>query len=336
MKIAYCAKEAWEEAYIKEKLVGHEVVCKVGSLQEHTDWSDPEAEVLCIFVNSKAGAAEMDRFPATKLIATRSTGFDHIDLAEAKKRGIAVVSVPSYGVNTVAEFAFALILALSRKVCDAYDRVREEGSFSQAGLTGFDLEGKVLGVVGCGRIGIHSVKIGRGFGMTVLGFDPMQKPELAQEFGFTYASLEDVLKKSDVITVHAPYMKETHHLINAGNIGLMKKTAILVNTARGPIVETEAVIKALNEGTIAGAGLDVLEHEEMMQDEHSGVLPPNTEAEAMRIALYNRTLAQHPKAIVTPHIAFDTQEALERILNTTAENITAFSQGTPQNLVPLP
>lgn len=330
MKIAYAAKEAWEEASIKEKLPEHEVEVRVGSLQKHADWSDSSVQTLCVFVNSKVGVDEMNRFPALTLIATRSTGFDHIDLAEAENRGITVVNVPSYGVNTVAEFAFALILTLSRHVYDARKRVKEEGSFSQVGLTGFDLEGKTLGVVGCGRIGIHSVKIGRGFGMKVVAYDPKENHELPAQFGFTYSTLENLLREADVVTIHAPYMKETHHLINSSNISLMKKTAILVNTARGPIVETTALVCALDSDMIAGVGLDVLEHEEMMQDSaHTTTLDP----EVIRNIANNRTLAQHPKAIVTPHIAFDTQEALERILNTTAQNIIAFTNGTPENVV---
>ena len=220
-----------------------------------------------------------DKYPKLKLIATRSTGFDHIDLAEAKVRGVAVASVPSYGVNTVAEFAFALILALSRRVCEAHEQVSETGSFSQERLRGFDLQDKTIGIVGCGHIGIHAVKIANGFGMKALVFDAHQDDALAKENNFTYASLEELMGQSDIITLHVPYNEHTHHLINLQNISLIKKGAYLINTARGAVVETEAIIAALKNGTLAGAGLDVLEEEGDMSDELTLLSGPHPKEE---------------------------------------------------------
>ena len=221
---------------MKEKLAGVDVVFNLGNMQEVTT-GDADADALCVFVNSHVGALELDRFPKLKVIVTRSTGFDHIDVPEAKKRGIAVASVPSYGVNTVAEFAFALLLALSRRICDANERVVKTGSFAQEGLTGFDLEGKAIGVVGCGRIGLHMVKIANGFGMHVLVFDPHRDEKLAHDLNFTYGTLEELLAQSDVISLHVPYNEHTHHLINKENISLMKKGAYLINTSRGAVLE---------------------------------------------------------------------------------------------------
>ncbi len=332
MKLLYVGKEAWEEAYVKEKLAGTDVAFHLGKLEDLTE-RDESVEMLSIFVDAHIGATEFDRYPNLKLIATRSTGFDHIDLAEAKKRGISVASVPSYGVNTVAEFAFALLLALSRRIALAHERVKEEGSFSQEGLTGFDLEGKTMGIVGCGHIGLHSVRIANGFGMNVLVTDARQDPALAESNHFTYATLDDLLAQSDVISLHVPYMPATHHLINKENIGKIKRGAYLINTARGAVVETEALVMALKDGTLGGAGLDVLEEEGDMNDELQLLTSPHPKEAELKVVLENHYLMSHPRVIVTPHIAFDTTEAIQRILDTTVENISAFEKGTPQNIL---
>ena len=314
MKLIYFAKEEWEISYVKQKLPG------VLFVQE----GDADAEAISVFVNHPVDAAEMDKYPKLKLIATRSTGVDHIDAEEAKKRGITVASVPGYGTPTVAEFAFALVLALSRKVCDAHKQVTETGSFSQNGLTGFDLAGKTIGVVGCGKIGQHTARIAKGFGMQVLVSDAFKNDALAKEIGFTYAELPELLGASDIISLHVPYMKETHHLINMGNIGQIKKGAYLINTARGAVVETAALVKALEDGVLAGAGLDVLEEEGDMQDEMHLLSGLHPKEEELKVVLENHYLIDHPRVIITPHIAFDTREAIERILDTTVENIKSL------------
>ena len=323
MKVIYFAKEEWEINYVKQKLPG------VLFVQE----GDPDAEVISVFVNHPVNAAEMDKYPKLRLIATRSTGTDHIDAQEAQKRGITVASVPGYGAPTVAEFAFALLLALSRKVCDAHKQVTETGSFSQSGMTGFDLAGKTIGVVGCGKIGQHTARIAKGFGMKVLVCDAHHDDKLAGEIGFAYAELPELLGASDVISLHVPYIKETHHLINRQNISQIKKGAYLINTARGAVVETAALVKALEEGILAGAGLDVLEEEGDMQDEMHLLSGAHPREEELKVVLENHYLIDHPRVIITPHIAFDTREAIERILDTTVENITTFASGTPKNLL---
>lgn len=332
MKTLYFAKEPWEEEYIKTKLPAETVFFggAIGEVpNEHAD-----AEIISVFVDKPLGAAEMSRFPKLKLIATRSTGFDHIDVAEAKKRGVAVATVPFYGENTVAEFAFALLLALSRRVCEAHEQVSETSSFSQRGLTGFDLMGKTLGVVGGGHIGMHSVKIANGFGMHVLVSDPHPDQALAQANNFAYASLDELLAQSDIVTLHVPYNAHTHHLLNAQKFALMKKGSYLINTARGGVVETAALVQALQDGTLAGAGLDVLEEEGEMSDEMTLMSAAHPKEEELKVMLQNHFLMTHPRVIVTPHIAFDTREALVRILDTTTANITGFIDGKPQNLLP--
>ncbi|MFZ3043523.1 MAG: NAD(P)-dependent oxidoreductase [Minisyncoccia bacterium] len=332
MKIHYFSGEDWEEAYVRTKLPNEEIIFHTESFGALPELTDPEADVLCSFIESPIGEVQMSRFPALKLIATRSTGYDHIDLVAAKARGITVVNVPFYGENTVAEFAFALLLALSRRTIDADERVRA-GTFSPAGLRGFDLAGKTFGVVGCGHIGLHAIRMANGFGMNVIGFDMHPDAELARTLGFTYASLPELLAQSDIITLHVPYNPHTHHLINKENIGTIKKGAYLINTARGAVVETEALVEALKSGILAGAGLDVLEEEGDINDATALLSAAHPREEELRITLANHYLIGHPRVIVTPHLAFNTQEAVERILDTTIENIRSFDTGVPANAV---
>ncbi len=278
-------------------------------------------DIAGVFMDSPVSADVIAALPELKFIATGSTGFDHVDLAAAGARGIPVSSVPTYGENTVAEFAFALILALSRKMIEAELRVRDEHKFSTEDLCGFDLAGKTIGVVGTGHIGKHAVRMAKGFNMNIVAYDVYHDDAFAKEMGFTYLSLEDLLAQSDIITVHAPYLPSTHHLINMGNVHLIKKGALLVNTARGAIVETAALVVALKDGTLAGVGVDVLEEEAMMKEGD------------MRI---DAELIGMPNVIVTPHNAFNTHEAFLRILDTTIDNIVAFANGAPINVVKLP
>jgi D-lactate dehydrogenase len=334
MKIVSFYNEPWEKEYLAEKLKGHEIVFYDGILQDHEDVADPDMEVLSVFVKSHVGAKEMDQFPNLKFIATRSTGFDHIDLEEAKARGIVVSNVPTYGENSVAEMAFALLLALSRRVYDGYKQVVEESNFSPKGLTGFDLKDKVLGVVGTGHIGSYAIRMGNGFGMEVIAFDPYGNEELAKELGFRYVdTLDELFGQSDVITLHVPHNEHTHHMINMESIGKIKKGAVLLNTARGPVVETMALVKALEEGILAGAGLDVLEEENFMLDETALLREDMPTSESLRNVLANQYLIDHPRVIVTPHNAFNTTEALHRILDTTVENIEGFVKGEPMRVV---
>src|SRR3989344_1740116 len=333
MKIHYFSGEGWEEAYVRERLPNEEIIFHEGTLATFPDLADAQAEALCIFIDSPIGASELKRFPNVKLIATRSTGFDHIDTAEAVRRGITVANVPFYGENTVAEFTFALVLALSRRVIDADECVRETGTFSLTGLRGFDLAGKTLGVVGTGHIGAHVIRIAQGLDMKVLGFDTLPNENRAHELHFPYVPLQELLSSSDIVTLHVPYNAHTHHLINREAINSFKKGSYLINTSRGAVVETNALVEALKNGTVAGAALDVLEEEGELNDEVALLTAQHPNEGAIKIALENHYLIQHPRVIVTPHCAFNTTEAVKRILDTTIENIKGFSSGSPTNTV---
>lgn len=332
MKIALLELQPWEEKFLRGRVDGtHAIVALPGVLEDKQLATIADAEIVSPFIYSKLTAERLTKLPKLKMISTRSTGFDHIDMAECARRGITVCNVPFYGENTVAEHTFALILALSRKVHEAFVRVRA-GNYSLEGLRGFDLKDKTIGVVGAGRIGLHVIRIARGFGMKVLAFDVKRDNFWAEVLGFEYAELNDLLGRSDIITLHAPYNRHTHHLINMENIHKIKRGAILINTARGGLVNTDALLKALDDGILGGAGLDVMEGEEAIYEE-SALLGDATNPEKLRTAIQNHVILKKPNVVFTPHNAFNSQEALERILATTAENITAFTAGAAKNVV---
>lgn len=300
----------------------------------HTEVKKNEAEILSIFIRSQITNEILDRFPRLRLVTTRSAGFNHIDITACANRNITVCYVPLYGENTVAEHTFALILALSRNVHKAYLRTIRE-NFSLEGLQGFDLKGKTLAVVGAGRIGLHVIKFARGFDMNVLAVDPTPDPFLAEVLQFRYTTLEEALPQADILSLHAPLNESTHHMLNQENLPKIKKGALLINTARGELIDTDALLTALNSGAVAGAGLDVLEGEEMFIEEEK-LFDPHTSPETLSTVLKNHLLLNREDVVITPHIGFDSREAVQRIRETTADNITAFLAGNPQNIVKVP
>lgn len=334
MKLGFFEIEGWEKDIISERFAGETISFFEQKLDLDNLPPETDFEIISIFVNSKITSEVLKHFPNLKFITTRSTGFDHINSNACKEAGVAVSYAPGYGDNTVAEFAFGLILNLTRKMYHCIDRIKESGSFSLEGLRGVDIKGKILGVVGTGRIGKEVIKIAKGFGMSVIAFDPYPDNNFQKEAGFEYLSLEEVLKKSDIVTLHCPYLKSTHHLINKQNIMTMKKGSYIINTARGAIVETEALVQALQQGILAGVGLDVLEEEGEVKDELNILADGHPNEATLKNMLYDHILMEMPNVLVTPHNAFNTGEALERILNTTIQNIEGFSLGKPINLIP--
>ncbi len=331
MKIAFFEVTPQEKEFLRAQKELKGAAYYAEEIQKAPAAAYQNADIVSVFIYSQVKADVLKKAKKLRLVATRSTGFDHIDVKTCRQRGITVSTVPHYGENTVAEHTFALILALSRKLHQAYVRT-VRGDFSFTGLQGFDLKGKTLGVVGTGRIGLHVIRMAKGFGMEVLAYDKFKNSLMAETLGFVYAGLEELLKKSDIVTLHAPYMPETHHLINKDNIGLMKQGALLINTARGGLVDTEALTRALDSGRLAGAGLDVLEGEDLIKEENQ-VLSKNFPENKMRTLLQNHILLHRENVVITPHIAFNSREALFRILQTTVDNIRAFRAGAPENIV---
>ncbi|MCE5338746.1 MAG: NAD(P)-binding domain-containing protein [Methanomicrobiaceae archaeon] len=289
------------------------------------------AEGIGVFVMSRVTREVIDRLPNLKMIAAMSTGFDHIDFVACRERNIAVCNVPHYGESTVAEFAFGLILALARRFRPTFSRV-DRGDFSRVGLQGMDLAGKTLGLIGTGRIGSHLARIAHAAEMEVIAYDLRPNPALTEDYGVRYMDLDDVLRQADVISLHVPHTKATHHLIDAERLRLVKNTALLVNTSRGGVVDIRAVAGALREGRLGGVALDTFEGEEVwIEEEFAGA--EEAPADELRDALASFGLLHSDKAILTPHNAFNTREAVDRILATSIENIRDFFAGTPQNIV---
>ena len=312
-------------------LAGHDIVYIDGSVSPEALKEHADAEVVSLFVASAFTREHMAALSNLKCIAARSTGIDNIDVAAAKERSIAISNAPSYGARTVAEFTFSLLLAISRRLPEAANQVRQEGKFETRALEGFDLYGKTIGVIGTGAIGKNVVKIAQGFGMRVLMFDkfPAQGLETTDA---KYVSFDELLAQSDIVTLHVPYFPENHHLLGSEAVAKMKRGAYIINTARGELIDTNALLGALKNGAVAGAGLDVLEGERALKDEMELVM--GTESiNTLKAVIRDHMLIDMPRVIVTPHIAFFSREAYTEILSTSAKNIANFAAGTPSNIV---
>jgi D-lactate dehydrogenase len=325
-KIVFFEIKDWEKKYLKTKLKGHilkfyETTINDVDINEFKDF-----DIISVFIYSKVDKKIISAMPNLTIITTRSTGFDHIDTKLCNKKKITVCNVPFYGENTVAEHTFALILSLSRNIHKSYVRTLND-DFSIEGLTGFDLKGKTLGVIGGGHIGMHVAKMANGFGMKVLVYDINRQGFLSEILNYSYASLDDILKNSDIISLHVPYNKFTHHIINKDNIKMIKKGSIFINTARGQLVDTDALYEALKSGRIGGAGLDVLEGEELIKEEKELLHDKKNNAEKLALLYRNHEICRMDNVVFTPHNAFNSKEALFRILDTTLENIKSCING---------
>ena len=332
MRRAFFEMSATDADYVWKRLERAETYVSPESFGAESFAEAGTCEILSTFIHGHLNETTLRGLPKLRMIATRSTGYDHVDLNYCRARGITLCNVPVYGDNTVAEHTFALILALSRKVIQAHNRART-GDFSLSGLQGFDLRNRVLGVVGTGHIGIHVIRIARGFMMKVIAFDSRPDKRLADALDFEYVdSLDALLRAADIVTLHVPLLPSTRHLINAENIYHVKKGVLLINTARGELLDTNALLEALDRGHIGGAGLDVFEGESLIKEEKQ-LLSKEYDVEELRTLLKNLVLFRNENVIVTPHVAFNSVEALERILSTTIDNIIAFERGRPINVV---
>ncbi|MFZ5905975.1 MAG: hydroxyacid dehydrogenase [Nitrospirota bacterium] len=330
MKIVVFEVEEWERSAFDRLKEEHEITFVDDLLTKDNVKQYADAEVVSPFIYSDLSSGVLKHLNRLKLIATRSTGFDHIDLEFCKKNTITVCNVPVYGDNTVAEHVFGLILAISHNLIAAVDRTRR-GDFSQTGLRGFDLLGKTLGVIGTGSIGRCVIEIAKGFRMNVVAFDVKQDDKWANTLGFRYMSMDELLATSDIITLHVPSSEKTRNLISGEAFARMKDGVVLINTARGDIVDVKALVKAIAEGKVAAAGLDVLPEESVIREEAELLYSVYQKRNVLETLLANHILLHLRNVIITPHSAFNTREAVERILNTTAENIISFIGGNPVN-----
>jgi D-lactate dehydrogenase len=286
-------------------------------------------EVVCAFINDDLSAPVLQQLVAggTRLIALRSAGYNHVDLHAAQRLGLTVVRVPAYSPHAVAEHALALIMTLNRRTHRAFNRTRE-GDFSLRGLTGFDLHGKAVGIIGAGQIGLTFARIMAGFGCHLLIHDPLPVAQLSA-LGAQQVALDELLQRSDIISLHCPLNAATHHLINAARLQQMKRGVMLINTGRGALIDTPALIGALKSGQLGYLGLDVYEEEADLFFEDCSEQPLQDDVLAR--------LLSFPNVLITAHQAFLTHEALAAIATTTRDNITAWHAGKPANqLLPSP
>jgi len=332
MRIAFYEAREDEIQYFKEKLKDFELYFFKESLKENNIL---DVEIISIFADSRIDKNILEKIKNLKFICTRTTGYDHIDLEECKKRGIVVSNVPAYGIETVAEHTFSLILAVSRRLIESFERTRK-GIFSNKGLTGFELKGKTLGIIGAGKIGRRVAEIAKAFGMKVIAYDIFQNLEEAKRIGYEYVDLDKLLREADIITIHANLTKENYHMINESAFEKMKDGVIIINTARGAIIDTKALIKYLNSGKISYAALDVLENEPEIKEEVQ-LLEKELSEEEMKKLLANHMLFDMEdrleKVLITPHNAFNSKESLEEIKRTTVDNIISFVNGKPINVL---
>lgn len=321
MRVAVFSTQPYDREFLETANVGfgHELGFFEGRLTTETVSLAFAVPAVCVFVHDVLDAPVISMLHAgdTKLIALRCAGFNNVDLLAAERQRITVSHVPAYSPYAVAEHAIGLILALDRKVHRAYARVRE-GNFELQGLLGFDLHGKTVGVVGTGRIGTVAARILAGFGCRVLAHDPHHNDEV-KALGATYVPLETLLAESDVVTLHCPLTPETHHLIDATTLAQCKPGVMLINTSRGALVDTQAVVDGLKTGRVGALGLDVYEEEaDLFYRDLSG--------EVIQDDVFSR-LQTFPNVLITGHQAYFTREAMQAIAHTTLASIAAFERG---------
>jgi D-lactate dehydrogenase len=327
MRVAVFSAKAYDRRFLDAANAGqHEIAYFAAHLAQSSAALAAGFDAVCVFVNDCLDRATLTALSAlgVKLVALRCTGFNNVDLVAAEELGISVGRVPAYSPEAVAEHTVALMLSLNRHIHRAYARVRE-GNFSLDGLLGFDMRGRTVGIIGIGQIGMALAGILAGFGCTIVGVDPVANPAFLA-LGGHYVLISDMLAQADIISLHCPLTADTRHMIDVAAIGQMKPGVMLINTSRGAVIDTRAVIAGLKSGKIGQLGLDVYEEEaEMFFDDHSD--------EPISDDLFARLLT-FPNVLITGHQAFFTSNALHAIAETTIGNITAFAKdGKPLHTV---
>lgn len=344
MTIYFVDIEPADEAYYGEALAEHDLI----SVRRLADVGE-DVEIVCVFIDEKIDEAFLASHPRLRLVATRSTSIDHIDVAACARHDVLVSHVASYGEVTVAEHTFALLLSLARRLRELMSQPK--GSrFSYEVTRGFELHGKTLGLVGMGRIGRRVATLAHAFQMHVLACDIDAPLDLAQRLHFQWVSLDELLARSDIISLHATLTPETYHLLNATTLALTKPGVLIINTARGALIDTGALRSALESGHVGGAGLDVLQDERVLRQNADDVIAEDivrhlrsdaraSEAhDADRIReleelMLGDAILSRTNVVFTPHVAFNTREAVRRMAEATAANIRAFLEDRPHNLV---
>ena len=331
MKIVFFETMPGEEEYFRSALP-EEVTAEFHEEKLTSDTIDLArgAQAVSVFVKSAVSSQVLKELSDLKLIATRSMGYDHIDMSAAKAGGVSVANVTTYAAHPVAEFTFTLLLAVARHIYPASEQMREETDLTNTQFVGRDLHGATLGVVGTGRIGREVVLIAKGFGMNVVANDARPDEAFAREAGFSYVGFDELLGASDVVTLHVPALAETKHMMNAEAFAKMKKGSILINTSRGEVVDTPALVAALKDGTLFGAGLDVLEAERELADR---TIRADGSKSLYRTLVADYALLDLPNVVVTPHMAYNTDNARREIMRVTAQTISDWATGKEQKFI---
>ncbi len=306
MNIVFLEVEPEDEAQIREKYPKAQIECRTLSEEEIVN-KYPKTEILCVFIHTPITKQVIESLPNLKCIVTRSVGYDHIHLKTAKQKDVPVCNVPDYGSHVIAEHVFALLLSTIRQIKKSDNRV-ENCSFDFHGLRGIALKGKTLGIVGVGKIGKNVARIASlGFLMDVIAYDVFQDEDMARECHFTYSSLEEVWEKSDIISLHVPLLESTRHMVNSESISKMKNGVILINTARGGIIDTKALVEGIKSEKISHVALDVLEHEKNIKEDDE--------------------LIHLPQVIITPHTAFYADDSMKKMYSEALFSINQFING---------
>lgn len=322
MKIAFFDTRSYDKASFTKanEAFGYEIDFRDYKLNEHTALTTEGFDVACIFVNDVANAKVLKKLKeaGVRLIALRCAGFNNVDLKAAAEMGIKVVRVPAYSPYAVAEHAAALLLSLTRHIPQAYLRTKT-ANFNIEGLTGRDLHGLTAGILGTGKIGQIMAGILRGFGMEIIAYDPFPNQKWAEESGAKYVSRDEIFMQSDVLSLHCPLTEETKHIVNHDTMKMMKHDAVIINTGRGALIDSKALVHALKHGYIGGIGMDVYEEESkyFFSDWSTDIMPDDVLAR----------LLTFPNVIITGHQAFLTTNALKNLADTTLENVKAFDEG---------
>lgn len=333
MKVVFFDVEHYEEEYLHKQSGGRYILVKdaLNDLSPlNPEYAD--ADVISVFTTSRVNAKVLKQFKNLKLIALRSVGFNHVDMQYCRENHIVVENSPNYGNQSVAEFALALLMDVLRKVTMSYLGYKD-AKVHPSCLMGLELYGKTMGIVGLGAIGSTFAKISHGLGMKILGYDKNEKENLKRDLNVVYTDFDTLLRQSDFISIHAPLTQENYHMFDEDSFEKMKNSAILINTGRGELIDTSALFNALVNKKILGAGLDVLENEQTITDVDYMLGINRLDKLALEQTIINSRLFQLDNVILTPHIAYNTKEAVERILNTTLDNIQQFGMGIVQNYV---
>ena len=324
-KILFFDTKDYEEKFFTENIhQNNTLIFKNESLDENSILTKEElsCEVLSVFTGSRVNNNVLKKFENLKIILTRSVGYSHIDTDFCKENDIIIANTPHYGDYTVSEFSFGILLNLLRKISFAEDMLKRGEMYPQT--FGTELFSKTMGIVGTGSIGEKSVKIANGFSMNILCHDLTQNQRLIDTYGVSFVDIDTLCKFADIIMLHAPLTPKTYHLINKEKIALMKDSAVIINTARGELIETEALFEALLQKKISGAALDVLEFEETLSNKRPC---DKLNLKTLRTSLINTKLMNLDNSLITPHIAYDTKEAINRILEITLKNFVEFING---------